>query len=145
MEYRKSTAAQQVQALTASTIAFTVCFAVWTIFSIIGIKIKAELGLNDTQFGILLATPVLTGALSRVFLGVWSEQYGGRIIFTMQMLATAFATFLLTFASTYTMFLLVALGVGLAGGSFAVGVQYVSTWYPAEKKEQHWEYSAQGM
>ena len=78
----------QTQALTSSTLAFTVCFAVWTIFSIIGIKIKADLGLNDTQFGILVATPILTGSLSRLFLGVWSDQYGGRIIFTVQMLAT---------------------------------------------------------
>lgn len=70
----------QNRALTASTLAFTVCFAVWTIFSIIGIKIKAELGLNDTQFGLLVATPVLTGSLSRLFLGIWADQYGGRIV-----------------------------------------------------------------
>ena len=127
------TTGQQNQALTASTLAFTVCFAVWTIFSIIGVKIKAELGLNDTQFGILVATPILTGSLSRIFLGVWADQYGGRVIFTLQMLTTALATFLLTKVTTYPMFLLAALGVGLAGGSFAVGVQYVSTWYPKEK------------
>lgn len=133
MNPRNATSGQQAQALTASTLAFTVCFAVWTIFSIIGIKIKADLGLNDTQFGILVATPVLTGSLSRIFLGVWSDQYGGRIIFTLQMLATAVATYLLTLATTYPVFLLAALGVGLAGGSFAVGVQYVSAWYPREK------------
>ena len=129
-----TTSAQQTKALTASTLAFTVCFAVWTIFSIIGIKIKAELGLSDTQFGILVATPILTGAISRIFLGVWADQYGGRLVFTLQMLATAFATYLLTMVTTYPMFLLAALGVGLAGGSFAVGVQYVSTWYPKEKQ-----------
>ena len=129
-----ATSTQQTRALTASTLAFTVCFAVWTIFSIIGIRIKAELGLNDTQFGILVATPILTGSLSRIFLGVWADQYGGRLILTLQMLATALATFLLTLATTYPMFLLAALGVGLAGGSFAVGIQYVSTWYPKERQ-----------
>ncbi len=133
MSLKNVTSGQQIQALTASTLAFTVCFAVWTIFSIIGIKIKAELGLSDTQFGILVATPVLTGSLSRIFLGVWADQYGGRVIFTLQMLATAVATYLLTMATTYPVFLLAALGVGLAGGGFAVGVQYVSTWYPKEK------------
>lgn len=50
----------QSQALWFSTIAFTVCFAVWTIFSIIGIQIKNELGLNETQFGLLVGTPKLT-------------------------------------------------------------------------------------
>ena len=51
------------RALWLSTIAFTVCFAVWTIFSIIGIQIKQELGLNDTQFGLLVGTPILSGSL----------------------------------------------------------------------------------
>ena len=128
------TSAERIHALATSTLAFTVCFAVWTIFSIIGVRIKGELGLNDTQFGILVATPILTGSLSRLFLGIWADQYGGRLIFTFQMLVTAIATFLLTKVSTYPMFLLAALGVGLAGGGFAVGVTYVSAWYPKEKK-----------
>ncbi len=130
----QSTVGEQRRALTTSTLAFTVCFAVWTIFSIIGIKIKAQLGLTDTQFGILVATPVLTGSLSRLFLGIWTDQYGGRIIYTLQMLTTAVAAYLLTLVSTYQMFLVAALGVGLAGGSFAVGVAYVSRWYPKEKQ-----------
>ncbi len=129
-----ATEGQQRRALTASTLSFTVCFAVWTIFSIIGIKIKAELGLNDTQFGILVATPILTGSLSRLFLGIWTDQYGGRLVYTLQMLTTAVAVYLLTLVSTYSMFLVAALGLGLAGGSFAVGVAYVSRWYPKEKQ-----------
>ncbi|MDH4228630.1 MAG: MFS transporter [Nitrospirota bacterium] len=128
------TSGDQTRALTASTLAFAVCFAVWTLFSIIGIKIKADLGLNDTQFGLLIATPILTGSLSRFFLGIWSDQYGGRLVYTLQMLATAGAAMLLTQAETYPMFLLAALGIGLAGGSFAVGVAYVSTWYPSERQ-----------
>lgn len=119
----------QNRALTASTLAFTVCFAVWTIFSIIGIKIKADLGLNDTEFGLLVATPILTGSLSRLFLGIWSDQYGGRIVYTIQMLLTAVGAYLLTQAETYPEFLVAALGVGLAGGSFAVGITYVSKWF----------------
>ena len=64
----------QQRALGLSTVAFTACFAVWTIFSIIGVAIKAELGLTDTQFGLLVATPVLTGSITRLFLGVWTER-----------------------------------------------------------------------
>ena len=94
-------------------------------FSIIGIKVKNDLGLNDTQFGVLIATPILTDSLSRISLGVWAAQYGGRLIFTLQMPATVFSAFLPTKVSTYPMFLMAALGVGLAGGSFAVGIQYV--------------------
>ena len=126
------TRADQYRALGLSTFAFTVCFAVWTIFSIIGIKIKQELGLSDTQFGLLVATPVLTGSLSRIFLGVWTEQYGGRVLFPLQMLITAVAVWLLTSVQTYEIFLLAALGLGLAGGSFIVGVSYTSRWFDKE-------------
>lgn len=124
----------QVRALSLSTIAFTVCFAVWTIFSIIGIEIKAKLGLTDTQFGLLVATPVLTGSLTRLILGIWADQYGGRIILTLTMLSSALATYLLSSVTTYEMFLVAALGVGLAGGGFSVGVAYVSQWYEKEKQ-----------
>ena len=122
----------QYRALGLSTFSFTVCFAVWTIFSIIGVKIKQELGLNDTQFGLLVATPVLTGSISRIFLGVWTEQFGGRIMFPLQMLITAVAVWLLTSVQTYEVFLLAALGLGLAGGSFIVGVAYTSRWFDKE-------------
>jgi NNP family nitrate/nitrite transporter-like MFS transporter len=117
---------EQVRALSLSTFAFTVCFAAWTIFSIIGVKIKADLLLNDTQFGLLVATPVLTGSLSRLALGIWTDQYGGRVMFPMTMLCSAVATWLLSTVSTYPMMLLAALGVGLTGGSFAVSIPLVA-------------------
>ena len=125
------TRTDQSRALGLSTITFTACFAVWTIFSIIGVQIKQELGLNDTQFGLLVATPILTGSISRLFLGVWTEKYGGRLVFSAQMLLTALATWALTLADTYPMYLVAALGIGLAGGSFIIGVAYVSRWYDA--------------
>ena len=62
---------QQNLALWGSTFAFTVCFAVWTIFSIIGIQIKKDLGLNDTQFGLLVATPILTGSAASSRSAAW--------------------------------------------------------------------------
>ena len=126
--------ADQTRALSLSTIAFTACFAVWTIFSIIGVAIKAELGLNDTQFGLLIATPILTGSITRLFLGVWTEKYGGRLVFSGQMILTALATWALTLADSYAMYLLAALGIGLAGGSFIIGVAYVSRWYDAGRQ-----------
>ncbi len=121
--------AEQRLVLGMSTLAFTVCFAVWTIFSIIGVKIKQDLGLTGAQFGLLVGTPILTGSLIRTILGIWSEQYGGRIVYAGVMVSAAAATFLLSYATTYNTMLLSALGVGIAGGSFAVGITYVSKWY----------------
>ena len=124
----------QSRALWGSTFAFTICFAVWTIFSIIGIQIKKDLGLNETQFGLLVGTPILSGSLIRLALGIWTDQYGGRRVFTVVMLAGAVATWALTFAHTYPQFLIAALFVGIAGGSFAVGIAYVSRWYETGKQ-----------
>ena len=122
------------RALWLSTLAFTICFAVWTIFAIIGVRIKQDLNLTETQFGLLVGMPILTGSLVRILLGVWTPRYGGRLVYTLTMLAAALATFLLTYAHTYAQTLIAALGVGLAGGSFAVGVAYVSPFFPAEKQ-----------
>ncbi|MDL2402490.1 nitrate/nitrite transporter [Rhizobium mayense] len=124
----------QRTALGASTVAFTVCFAAWTIFAIIGIRIREELGLSETEFGLLVGTPILTGSLIRVALGIWTDRYGGRVVFVATMLAAAAATFILTYAHTYPQMLLAAFGVGIAGGSFAVGVAYVSRWFPPERQ-----------
>lgn len=127
-------AGEPAKALWMSTIAFTLCFAVWTIFAIIGIRIKQDLGLNEAEFGLLVGTPILTGSLVRIVLGIWTGRYGGRLVYTLTMLAAAMATFLLSYAQTYTQMLIAGLGVGLAGGSFAVGVAYVSPFFPAQKQ-----------
>jgi len=128
------TKSDMLRALISSTIAFTTCFAVWTIFSIIGIRIKYEIGLNDTEFGLLVATPILTGSLTRLFLGIWTDQYGGRLVFTLLMLIASLCTWCLTFATDYYQCIIAALGIGLSGGGFAVGVAYVSRWYPKEQQ-----------
>ncbi|OHV07831.1 nitrate/nitrite transporter [Kushneria phosphatilytica] len=125
---------QQRRALGLSTLAFTLCFAVWTIFSIIGVRLKQELGLSDTQLGLLMATPVLTGSVSRLVLGIWTDRFGGRWVFGLLMLTSSACVYLVTFATTYALLLLAALGIGLAGGSFIVGVSYVSAWYEREQQ-----------
>lgn len=121
-------------ALGLTTFAFTACFAVWTIFAILGIQIQKDLGLSETEFGLLVGTPILTGSLSRLVLGIWADQYGGRIVNVAVMLLSALATWLLTFATTYPQFLLAALGIGIAGGSFSVSITYVSKFFPPEKQ-----------
>lgn len=125
---------EQYRALGLSTLAFTLCFAVWTIFSIIGISIKQEMNLSDTQLGLLMATPILSGSISRIFLGVITDRFGGRWVFGLLMLTTSACVYLLSFADSYAMLLLAALGVGLAGGSFIVGVAYTSAWYEQGKQ-----------
>jgi hypothetical protein len=61
-----SLAHKQMSLLASSTFAFTVCFAVRMMFAVIGIPIKQMLGLNETQFGLVAATRLLTGSLIRL-------------------------------------------------------------------------------
>lgn len=121
-------------ALWMSTIAMGVCFAVWTIYSIFGVEMQSELGISDAAFGVLVATPILTGSLSRLALGIWAEMFGGRLVYTLLMLVVAASAFILPYASSYTEILAIGLGLGLAGGSFSVGVAYVSAWFPRSRQ-----------
>jgi NNP family nitrate/nitrite transporter-like MFS transporter len=120
---------KQVSVLAMSTVAFTVCFAVWMMFAVIGIPIKQELGLNETEFGLLAATPVLTGSLIRLPLGMWTDRLGGRIVFFLLMLSTVLPIWLLAYATEFWQFLVAGLFVGVAGGSFSVGIAYCARWF----------------
>ena len=125
---------QALSVLIVSTLAFTVCFMVWMMFGVIGIPIKKALNLNATEFGLLTATPVLTGSLIRVPLGIWTDRFGGRIVMALLMLSTVPAIFLMAYATQYWHFLVIGLFVGLAGGSFSVGTPYVARWFPKNRQ-----------
>lgn len=127
-------AQKQISVLVMSTLAFTVCFAIWLMFAVIGIPIKAHLGLNETQFGILIATPVLTGSLIRLPLGMLTDKFGGRVVFFVLMLATVGPIWLMSTATAFWHFLVIGLFVGLAGGSFAVGISYCARWFERERQ-----------
>lgn len=125
---------KQLSVLISSTFAFTICFAIWMMFAVLGIPIKANLGLNETQFGLLAAMPVLTGSLVRVPLGIWTDKYGGRIVFFLLMLSSVVPIYLISYATAYWHFLVLGLFVGLAGGSFSVGTPYVARWFQQERR-----------
>jgi NNP family nitrate/nitrite transporter-like MFS transporter len=122
--------------LTANTVAFAICFACWMMNAVL-ITFLVTNGVFDWtsgQMGILLATPVLTGSILRLPVGMLADKFGGRIIYTVLMLLSAAALFLNSLANSYGQFLLSALGFGISGASFAVGVAYTSVWFPKEKQ-----------
>ena len=123
-----------ISTLAVSTLAFTVCFAIWMMFAVIGIPIRKTLGLNATEFGLLAATPVLTGSLIRVPLGLWTDRYGGRIVFFVLMLSCVVPIWMIGYATQYWHFLVLGLFVGIAGGSFSVGTPYVARWFPKNQQ-----------
>ncbi|OOZ40771.1 MFS transporter [Solemya pervernicosa gill symbiont] len=126
--YRK----QQLSVLTMNTVGFTACFAVWVMFSVIGIPIKTGLSLSDTQFGLLAATPILTGSVLRLPLGMMTDKYGGRPVYFWLMASIIIPLFLISKATEYWQFLVLGLFVGVAGASFSVGIAYTSRWFTRE-------------
>jgi len=125
---------KQWSVLASSTLSFTVCFTVWMMFAVIGIPIKKTLGLNETEFGLLAATPVLTGSLIRLPLGMWTDRFGGRPVLFILMLSTVVPIWLIGEATRFWQYLVLGLFVGIAGGSFSVGIAYVARWFP--KRQQ---------
>jgi NNP family nitrate/nitrite transporter-like MFS transporter len=120
--------------LIVSTLAFTVCFMVWMMFAVVGIPLKKTLDLNATEFGLLMAMPVLSGSLVRVPLGIWTDKYGGRIVMALLLATTVPAIWLMAYATAYWHFLTIGLVLGLAGGSFSVGTPYVARWFPKNRQ-----------
>jgi NNP family nitrate/nitrite transporter-like MFS transporter len=119
--------------LVVTTVGYIGCFAVWTIFAIIGVEIQRQYGLSDTQFGLLLGVPFLSGSLMRVVLGVWADRHGGRRLFFGVMIIAAVATWFVADATTVPTILVAGLGTGFAGGCSAVGLSYITRWYPKER------------
>jgi MFS transporter, NNP family, nitrate/nitrite transporter len=87
--------------LAVTTWAFVVCFAVWLMFGVTGIPISRELNLNGIQFGLLTSTPVLTGALFRLPLGIWTDRFDGRIVMFLLLVVCAVPLWLSSYGSCF--------------------------------------------
>ena len=120
--------------LTLGTVSFALCFACWGLISAFAPAYRAELHLSATAGALLVAVPVLLGSLARIPMGILTDRFGGRLMFTFLFLACAVAAAILPLAKTYQALLLGGFFLGIAGSSFAVGVGYVSKWFPPARQ-----------
>jgi MFS transporter, NNP family, nitrate/nitrite transporter len=120
-----------------ATLASTVGFWAWTMIGPLSAHYTESMGLAPTQTAVLVAMPILVGAVARVPVGVLTDRYGGRIMFTVLLGATAplvLATGLVGMMNAYIPLLVVAFFLGIAGAVFAIGIPFVSAWYPPHRK-----------
>ena len=82
----------------------------------------------------LVAVPVILGSIARIPLGIVTDRYGGRIVFTVFLFFLAVPLLLAGFATSYGMLLGVALILGVAGAVFAIGVPFVARWFPPARQ-----------
>jgi MFS transporter, NNP family, nitrate/nitrite transporter len=122
------------RALLLATLAFAACFSVWTLYAVMGITLQVQLNLTATEYGVLLAAPIITGAILRLPLGILADRLSARLLWLVQMLVVVPALLLLPLANSYSSYLLLGLWFGISGVSFSLGVRYVSQWFASSSQ-----------
>ena len=117
-----------------ATIAFTVAFANWGLISGLATLLKSELSLSATEASLMIAIPVILGSLGRIPMGLLTDRHGGRLIFSALLIFGLIPPIALTLNHSYSSLLFWGFWLGLAGSSFAIGVAFVSLWFPLEKQ-----------
>jgi NNP family nitrate/nitrite transporter-like MFS transporter len=122
--------------LAMATIGFAVNFWAWALLSPLGPSFKIALHLTAFQQALLVAVPVVVGALGRIPVGALTDRFGGRVMFPIVSFVTIVPVLFLGLAGHSSLSLLLFGGffLGIAGTAFAVGVPFVSAWFPPERR-----------
>ncbi|MDQ0114143.1 MFS transporter [Paenibacillus harenae] len=124
----------QTKALVLSTLAMTVSFMIWSVFSPIAGQLQQLYDLSTLEKSVLVSTPVLLGSIMRIPMGIVTDRLGGRKVFTITMLFLILPMVAAGFVGSYAWMLLCALFIGMAGSTFAISLTFVSKWYPPHKQ-----------
>jgi MFS transporter, NNP family, nitrate/nitrite transporter len=120
--------------LALGTGAFAFCFAVFGSLSAMMPILSKQMHLSPVQKSIAVALPVLLGSLGRIPLGMLTDRFGGRVVFSFVMLVSIVPAFLMGTEIDYHRLLIYGFFIGIALASFSVGVGFVSGWYSAERQ-----------
>jgi len=123
-----------LKALTLSTLAFTISFALWGMISPMAKTFQTTMHLTEQQAWLLIAVPVILGSIMRLPMGMLADRFGGRIVFGALLMFSGLAALSLSFSNSYRDLLIGGLILGMAGTSFSVGVAFTSKWFGAEKQ-----------
>ncbi len=124
----------RVAVLVWSSTAFTLMFAVWLMFGVLGIPIRDEFGLTDIELSWITAVAVLNGAIWRLPAGLAADRFGGRRVFLVMLVVTAIPAYFISQVTSYAWLLVGAFLVGFAGNSFSAGIAWVSAWWPQNRQ-----------
>lgn len=120
--------------LALGTGAFALCFAVFGSLSALMPILGRQMHLSPMQKSISVAVPVLLGSLGRIPLGMLTDRFGGRNVFSLVMFATMIAAFLMGTAHGFPLIAGYGLLIGIGLASFSVGTGFVSRWYPPNRQ-----------
>lgn len=131
---RTAASRQQTTALALATVAFTTNFWAWGLLSPLAPEYRETLDLSALQTSVLVATPVLLGSVFRIPVGALTDRFGGRAMFTGLSLVVIAPLLFLAAVESYPALLVGGFLLGLSGASFAIGIPFVSRWYPPERR-----------
>jgi MFS transporter, NNP family, nitrate/nitrite transporter len=117
-----------------SSIAFALGFAVWGMFAALSPFLIKWYAFSATQVLVLASMEPFFAAAVSIPLGIWTDKFGGRMVFSLLLLTLAIILFCGLFAEGYYAFLILGSLLGLGGASFVVGNAHVSSWYPTAKQ-----------
>ncbi len=125
---------QKYFALVFATWTLVINFWAWSLISPLGVKYSLELQLTPLELSLLLAAPVVIGALGRIIFGIFTDKYGGKKMFIATCLLTLIPVLGLNFASEYSYLLFAAMLLGTGGAAFVIGIPFLSAWFPPQKR-----------
>ncbi|MBV8352611.1 MAG: NarK/NasA family nitrate transporter [Verrucomicrobia bacterium] len=111
---------------------FDFSFMVWTVLGPLGAQIGESLGLSAGEKGLMVAVPILSGAMLRIFLGLLVDRIGAKNsgIMAQIVVIAGLALAWIFGLPNYQATLLMGLVLGFAGASFAVALPQAGRWYP---------------
>ena len=133
----ESQATGQGRNLALALLAFTITFWAWNMIGPLGVRYAEALSLSASQKSLLVAMPVLVGSLGRIVTGALTDRLGGRLMFTVLTAVSAVPVLLVALAGvlgSYSLLLLFALLLGIAGTTFAIGIPFVNGWYDVSRR-----------
>lgn len=122
------------RALTIATAMFAANFSVWTLYAVLGVSLREQLQLSATEFGVLLAAPMFSGALLRFPLGLLVERFSARKTMLLQTVLLLPLLFLLPRIHSFPGHLLAGLWLGISGTAFVSGIRYISPWFEGRQQ-----------
>ncbi|MDU9395091.1 nitrate/nitrite transporter [Pseudomonas sp. zfem003] len=120
--------------LFAAFLYFDLSFMVWYVLGPLGVQIATDLGLTTQQRALMVATPILAGAVLRFLMGLLADRTSPRsagLLGQVIVIGALFGAWQLGIHS-YEQALLLGLFLGFAGASFAVALPLASQWYPPQ-------------
>ena len=123
--------------LALATWVSVICFWAWNLVGPLSTQYAAQMTLSANQQALMVATPILVGALGRIVTGMMTDRFGGRAMFIGVLLASIIPVLVVGYAAqvgSYPLMLVAGFFLGVAGTVFAIGIPFANNWFAPERR-----------